>query len=207
MGGMPPRPRPPDQWRRPDQEQWRRPDQWRAPPQLPSQRPLGWNQPLRRAPYPTRSRNHVAWWIAIGIVITLGAGVWFFGLRSSAPSSAFVRAYDRYSAAVNKVRSGAEQVSRFLDLPEYETLANDQVAVMRKQTKVFERLARNEDGEAGRIAGDAIDAAKRGVLGAAWFANGILDRKLTNANRANGELGAAVVQLSSLAKEWENLSK
>ena len=138
------------------------------------------------------------------VVATLGAGVWYFGLRETAPPSAFVRAYDRLSAAAGEVRSGAEHVARFLDLPNYQQTADAQVEVMKKQTKVFERLAAKEgDNDRGRIARDAAEAAKRGTFAAREFSGAVIGRRLTTANRANGDLGAALADLARLVDEWE----
>jgi hypothetical protein len=186
---MPPRPRPQD------------PRLRRPPPH-----PLGWDRPAPRAPGSGGLHITRAWWIAIVLVVTLAAGVWYFALRPSAPSSAFVRAFERYSAAVDEIRADAGEVSRFLELPEFEDAASVHILEMYETAKIFRRLARAEDGEAKRIARDAVDAVGRGSFAAIWYSKAIITRRLTSANRANGELGASVADLRLLAEQWKQLS-
>ena len=143
------------------------------------------------------------WWIALALVLTLVVAAWYFVLRDSEASSVFVRASERYIAAVERIRGGAVDISRFLDLPVYDDMVDRQVQIIDKQTKVFERLARTEDGEAARIARDAADAAKRGRLAAFWYSESVINRKLTIATRADGELGAAMADLRLLITQWE----
>ena len=155
-------------------------------------------------PVRTRPPNHRAWWIAAALVATMAAAAWFFMLRDTAPSSEFVRATDRYIAAVEQIREGTTEVSRFLDLPGYDDMVERQLIIMAKQTKVFERLARTERGEAARIARDAVDAANRGRFSASWYSESIISRRLTRAQNFNGELGAAVADLRLYVDQWES---
>ena len=161
---------------------------------------------MRGAPRPRGAGAHRAWLVALVLVITMATAAWWFLIRGAAPSSAFVSATERYVAAVDRIRSGAANVSRFLDLPSYQDDAAAQIEVLKHEETFFKRMARKESGEAKRIAEEAAIAAGRGWYSAGWFRNGIVGRRLTTANRANAELGAAVADLKLLAEQWKKLS-
>ncbi len=168
---------------------------------------MGWNQPVLRGPQRRDRSTHRAWLLALLLVLTAAAAAWYFVLGDSAPSSAFVRAYDRYTTAAERVRVGATEVSRFLDLPEYEDMADRQLLVLDEQTNVFGRLARNEEGNAARIAQDAVAAAQRGRYAVYWYSRGVIGRRLSSARSWNTELDVAMTQLEELVDEWKKLSE
>ena len=189
-GGVPPRPRPQD------------PRLRRPPPP-----PPGWNRPPLQIPRSPGRPTHRAWLIALVLVATVSAAAWYFLIRESAPSSAFVRAFERYSAAVDHLREDAAQVTRFLDLPEYQDQALFEIEVMRKQEVAFKRLARKENGEEEkRIAEEAAAAARRGWYSAGVAREAIINRRLSTANNANAEVGNTVAQLKTLVDQWKALS-
>jgi hypothetical protein len=157
-------------------------------------------------PRPPDRPTHRAWLVALVLVATMSAAVWFFLIRGSAPSSAFVRAFEHYSAAVDHLREDASEVTRFLDLPKYQDSALFEIEVMAKQEEVFKRLARKTDGEEKRIAQEAAAAARRGWYSAGVAREAILNRHLSTANNANAEVGNTVAEIKTLADQWNELS-
>lgn len=180
------------------------PRPWPHDPRL--RPPPGWNRPPRQLPRSPDRPTHRAWLLAIVLVITMSAGAWYFLIRGSAPSSAFVRVYDRYVAAVDRIREQAGEVTRFLELPQFQDQALVEIDVMAKQEVAFKRLARKTSGEERRIALDAAAAARRGWYSADIYRQAIILRHLSTANNANAEVGSTVAQIQTLADQLKQLS-
>lgn len=143
--------------------------------------------------------------IGVLLAVTLGAAAWYFLIRSTGPDSAFVRAEERYVAAVEDLSDATSEVTFARGDPRYDIHYQDSTARMEAQLTVFQQLAASEDGDAADLATDASHSAQLGLSAADSLRRALYRTNITDADRAREQLADATSQLVAHARAWKQL--
>ena len=151
--------------------------------------------------------NPTALAVAALVVVSLAVGVWFFLLRGAdAATGEFLTAHDRVVAAERAAEAAAGGVQRFLELPRYEALVNDQISVMERQDAIFLRLARQEDGERAQLAAQASHQTQLVIMAAGDYRESLTHTyRLSDTAVATTDMRGGVTAIDRLAAEWKRL--
>lgn len=140
-------------------------------------------------------------------VVTAGAAAWLFlGQGDSQPSHSFVSAERRFAQAAAAVHLTPGAVHQFGDLQAFNVALDDQALVMEESLEQFNQILKAEEGEAARIAQDALDAGTRALRGVSHLRDAIVTSgNLSNATAALDEMDRAVDDLKQQAERWKRL--
>jgi hypothetical protein len=145
--------------------------------------------------------------LAALLAITMLAGGWFVFLRGGGPPGEFLTAYDHFVSAAHQVQAAEAKVERYLELPEFKSTVDAAIVVMKRESAVFQRLARSEEGTAATIAAAAYAATAQALTAVDSYADDIIrTQRIAEAESALASLRAALATLDGQASEWKKLS-
>lgn len=142
------------------------------------------------------------------LVITASAAAWFFlGQGDSSESShSFVSTERRFAQAAAAVHLTPGAVHQFGDLHAFNVALDDQALVMEESLEQFNQILKAEEGEAARIAQNALDAGTRALRAVSHLRDAIVTSgNLSNATAALDEMDRAVDDLKQQAAQWKRL--
>jgi len=145
--------------------------------------------------------------VALVLVITAGAAAWFFlGQGDPDSSQGFVATEQRFAQAAAAVHLTPGAVHQSSDLRAFNVALDDQALVMEQSLEQFNQIMKGEDGEAAKIAQDALDAGTRALRAVSHLRDAIVtSANLSNAGAALDEMDRAVDELKQLAEQWQRL--
>ncbi len=141
------------------------------------------------------------------LLVTAGAAAWFFlGQGDSESSQGFVSTEQRFAQAAAAVHLTPGAVHQSSDLHAFNVALDDQALVMEQSLEQFNQIMKGEDGEAAKIAQDALDAGTRALRAVARLRDAIVTSgNLSNAGAALEEMDRAVDDLKQQAEQWKRL--
>jgi hypothetical protein len=140
------------------------------------------------------------------VLATLAGGYWFLLRGDGGSSDAFLQAEQRITAAARTVPERAAAVQRYLELPAFYDAVNEQLAVVRAETRKLRKVADDSDGDAATIANNSVDAATRIATSTVSYRDAITESgDLADANAALLDIEASIAELEQQARAWKRL--
>lgn len=142
------------------------------------------------------------------LVITAGAAAWFsVGQGDSSESShSFASTERRFAQAAAAVHLTPGAVHQSSDLHAFNVALDDQALVMEQSLEEFNQIAKAEEGEAARIARDALRAGTSALRAVSHLRDAIVtSANLSDAGAALEEMDRAVDDLKQQAARWKRL--
>jgi hypothetical protein len=144
--------------------------------------------------------------VAAALVLTVAVGGWYFVLRGSGePSGDFLRAEHSFVDAAREIPVAAANVQRMLDLPAFDKVFDSSIAEMQAQLAVFDRLSRDEEGQARSVAKQSASFAQIAVTSAQQFRTALFRSRVSDAKSAKDQLEGALAALEENSADWKKL--
>ena len=148
--------------------------------------------------------------MALAALAALTAGIGGFALwprADHAPSGTFAAAVERFVDEAHLIEQASTRVHTYPEMGDFIAEANLRIARLEREAAVFERAARDEDGEAQIIAEAAFTTSRRGIYAATAFrdALGLDSPRPGEADWARQQLENSLAELRQQLRDWKKL--